>query len=156
MALIAITYSLLIGDIPWSIHALSVSQVHLIPWSNWPFIEKLFTKYWYSWTSCWHQECGAMSWLVGLFLSNYILQSKCWQLITMTVFFSQNLSRVGFHYKFSLFFHVPSYLLGSFATATCMNCKFTVSCEEIKDEIFDQVCLCLLSLFSSFVTLPCF
>ncbi|XP_066925909.1 NAD-dependent protein deacetylase sirtuin-1-like [Clytia hemisphaerica] len=27
---------------------------------------------------------------------------------------------------------------GSFATATCMNCKFTVSCEEIKNEIFNQ------------------
>ena len=37
------------------------------------------------------------------------------------------------HFKILLLF------IGSFANATCMKCKHKVTCEDIKDEIFNQV-----------------
>ena len=50
---------------------------------------------------------------------------------------NKNFYQFMFHWSSVLHVYLTS--LGSFSTASCTNCKYQVSCEAIREDIFQQV-----------------
>ena len=111
------------GNLPRPVQAFHKPQLHPASRAAWQAAEELHTEHWYLRASGWHSQCHPVPWCAVLVLILYCSSSEVrFWLATLH----------GSYCPFA----------GSFATATCMQCKRQVDCEVVREDIMNQVGFC--------------